>query len=349
MVGSVCTAVSFVPIFLHLFITSTRCTTSPKRGLIDVATSYGSTDDKIWTEPGSDLTWYYNYDDSPSPGYSDTSLQFVPMLFAAPNTTGDTSFLDTVQQQLDGGANVTAILTFNEPDGTSATGGSAVDPTLAAQTWIKEVEPLKKHNISLGGPAVTGSESGFTWLQSFFTACAGNCSVDFLPVHWYGNFEGLASHIGQVRGTYPNMSIWVTEYALPNASLTDSQSFYNSSADYFDRIEWVSTVARRYPLFHPFVHQGHGTEQLTRHNPSYINRYSYFGSFRSSASNVGPNAAMLTQNGKLTDIGAYYLGVPPQGNVPAAAAGLSAGRPLKWRKLGAVVAGVVCLSGLMLF
>ena len=33
-------------------------------------------------------------------------------------------------------------------------------------------------------------------------------------------------------------------------------------------------------------------------------------------SNVGPNAAMLTQKGELTDIGAWYLGQSATGNVP---------------------------------
>jgi hypothetical protein len=35
---------------------------------------------------------------------------------------------------------------------------------------------------------------------------------------------------------------------------------------------------------------------------SNITHYSYFGAFRSDVSNVGPNATMLTKNGKLTDI-----------------------------------------------
>lgn len=54
---------------------------------------------------------------------------------------------------------------------------------------------------------------------------------------------------------------------------------------------------------------------------SYITHYSYFGSFRSSVSNVGPNAAMLTEKGKLTDLGSWYLGGAATGNVPHGAAG----------------------------
>lgn len=37
-------------------------------------------------------------------------------------------------------------------------------------------------------------------------------------------------------------------------------------------------------------------------------------------SNVGPNAAMLTQNGELTDIGSWYLGGSETGNIPKGAA-----------------------------
>lgn len=54
---------------------------------------------------------------------------------------------------------------------------------------------------------------------------------------------------------------------------------------------------------------------------SYITHYSYFGAFRSSVSNVGPNSAMLTQDGELTDIGAWYLGREATGNVPEGEAG----------------------------
>jgi hypothetical protein len=50
-----------------------------------------------------------------------------------------------------------------------------------------------------------------------------------------------------------------------------------------------------------------------------ITRYSYFGSFRSDVSNVGPNAAMLTKDGKLTDIGSWYLGGVATNNKPSAA------------------------------
>ncbi|KAK4574066.1 hypothetical protein LTR86_001827 [Recurvomyces mirabilis] len=259
--------------------------TSSKRGLCYVATKDSSKDDTIWSESGSDLTWYYNYGASPTSDVDNTKLTFVPMQWGAPQTSTDMTFYNTVEGLIKSGTKIPYALGFNEPDG-CANGGSCVDAGTAASTWIREIEPLKKnYKVSLGAPAVTGSPAGFTWLQNFFTACNGGCTPDFIPVHWYGNFEGLASHIGQVNATYPNMTMWVTEYGYPEMSLKDTQNFYNQSASYMDRL-------------------------------SYVTHYSYFGAFRSSVSNVGPNAAMLTQKGELTDIGAWYLGEKAEGKKP---------------------------------
>ncbi|KAL9030641.1 MAG: hypothetical protein Q9196_001251 [Gyalolechia fulgens] len=278
--------------FQTLLILSTvygqNAPSSSKRGLVYVPNDKHRSDDSIWVSDPSDLTWYYNYLSTPSPVFDNaTQLQFVPMLWGS-----STTFLNDVTSQIESGANISYVLAFNEPDGGGATGGSAMPADTAAEIWQREIEPLKDMGVKLGGPAVTGAPSGFVWLQNFFTACNGNCSVDFIPVHWYGNFEGLASHVGQVRGTYQNMTIWVTEYANNDVDLEQSQSFYNQSSQFFDRID-------------------------------YITHYSYFGSFRSSVSNVGPNAAMLTEKGELTDIGSWYLGGSATGNTPRGAAGRS--------------------------
>lgn len=81
--------------------------------------------------------------------------------------------------------------------------------------------------------------------------------------------------------------MWITEYNLNHQDLPATQSFYNTSAEYLDRLD-------------------------------YVERYSLFGAFRSDVSNVGPNAAMLDSDGQLTDIGAWYLGRPATGVTPSA-------------------------------
>jgi hypothetical protein len=108
-----------------------------------------------------------------------------------------------------------------------------------------------------------------------------------------------------------NKSIWVTEYAYNNQSLANTQSFFNTSAQYFDRL-------------------------------TNIERYSYFGSFRSSVSNVGPNVAMLTQNGLLTDIGSWYLGGAATNNIPSATGGAGNVKANAW------FTGVVAITGLLI-
>ena len=142
-----------------------------------------------------------------------------------------------MRSQIKEGADIKYVLGFNEPDGRD-NGGSNVPVDLAAETWIREIEPLKKLGVKLGAPAVTGAPTGFAWLQNFFSACNGRCSIDFIPVHWYGNFEGFASHIGEIKGAYPNVTVWVTEYANNDVSLSESQVFYNASSQFLDRVEY---------------------------------------------------------------------------------------------------------------
>jgi hypothetical protein len=228
----------FIPLVTLLGTISTAplasATTSPKRGLVYVPDSDNPQDDQIWTSGSSDLTWYYNYSPSPSSAYTDSDLEFVPMLWG---NQSDDSFLDTVSGLIDNGVKIRHALGFNEPD-SSENGGSGVLAADAAATWIRLLEPLRtRYNVSLGAPAVTGAPDGFVWLQNFFTACDGRCHPDFIPVHWYGNFEGLASHIGQVNATYENMTMWVTEFGLADAELDETQTFFNQSTEFMDRLK----------------------------------------------------------------------------------------------------------------
>ena len=80
--------------------------------------------------------------------------------------------------------------------------------------------------------------------------------------------------------------MWITEYNFNDQDLKATQEFYKISAEYFDRMDSVE-------------------------------RYSLFGAFRSDVSNVGPNGAMLSGDGQLTDIGAWYMGREPTGVHPS--------------------------------
>uniref|UniRef100_L2FNZ9 F5 8 type c domain protein n=1 Tax=Colletotrichum fructicola (strain Nara gc5) TaxID=1213859 RepID=L2FNZ9_COLFN len=217
-------------------------TKSSKRGLVFTPNASWPQDNQVWVQAGSDLTWYYNYQEIPSPAFSSKTqaeFEFVPMMWGVSSNPEDTTFLKAVKSLIeDKNINITHVLGFNEPDGPSHTSGD------------------KK-----------------------------NCTYDFLPVHWYDNFAGLASHIGERRANFPDAKIWVTEYAYAHQDLATTQEYYNQTADYFDKID-------------------------------YIERYTYFGAFRSKTSNVGANASFLNNDGKLTDIGSWYLGFTATGVNP---------------------------------
>lgn len=174
-----------------------------KRGLVFVPNEQWPQDSQIWVKPGTDLTWYYNYKPTPAPSFADVSqdkFEFVPMMWG--KIDGTTTFADSVTQQIDAGRNISHVLGFNEPDG-AVSGGSNLDPESAAQIWVNNMEPLAKRGVKLGMPAVTGSDRGVKWTKNFATACNKafnnkNCTFDFLPIHFYGSFEGLASHMGSL-------------------------------------------------------------------------------------------------------------------------------------------------------
>ncbi|KAL9622062.1 MAG: hypothetical protein Q9160_003561 [Pyrenula sp. 1 TL-2023] len=310
-----------LPSLLTSAAQTANSTTSPKRGLVYISSKHASTDDPIWLQSWTDLSWYYDYTDKPAASIPSSShLSFVPMLFTAPSSASstETAFLDSITSQVSSGANITHVLAYNEPDGDTSTGGSSIPADTAAASWMRNLAPLRRdHGIKLGLPAVTGSPNGINWLRNFNTSCEalnenGGCEADFIPVHWYGNFEGFASHLGQMRAAYPQLPIWVTEFALPGAKLKDVQTFYNTSIEYLDRLD-------------------------------YVDRYSWFGSFRSDASNVGAGNAFLTQKGDLTDLGSWYLGGRGTGKVGSWADG-GRGGMLRETMMAVVVGAVVAMG-----
>lgn len=208
---------------------------SPKRGLCYVQ-GEDPEDDRTWDHAESDLSWYYNFQANPIGGIDD-KLQYVPMLWGEDSSDDlDGSFFDVVKGHIDSGRDIEYVLGFNEPDGCEG-GGSCIDPDKAAEVWIDQIEPLKDLGLKLGAPAVTGSPRGLRWLQDFYTECDGGCKTDFLPIHWYGNFEGMAAYIGQVNETYQNMTMWVTEFNYPEQDLEETQAFFNQSVNHLDDLE----------------------------------------------------------------------------------------------------------------
>ncbi|KAL2214634.1 hypothetical protein CC79DRAFT_1339522 [Sarocladium strictum] len=287
-----------------------------KRGLCFVPNPDHPGDNDLWAGPDSDISWYYNYQDVPSPAFSDYSqedFEFVPMMWGVTEDLKATTFLDNVKELIDNGRNISHVLGFNEPDAPFDWGGSNIPPKDAAQAWVVNFEPLGEMGVKLGLPGCTGGWGSMPWLREFLGNCSEilsdgedtkkNCTFDFVPVHWYDNFEGLASHMGERLAEWPNTSIWITEYALAHKDLEAAQEFFNTTLEYFDKEDFVG-------------------------------KYTYFGAFRSDSSNVGTETVFLNNAGDLTDMGSWYLGGNATGVDPESAA--SRGMVTTW----ALVVGV---------
>ena len=265
-------------LFLLLFLQSLTVVQSlSKRGLIYIWDT-DQTDYSLFISQNSTLSWYYNY--SPGPSLSSSGLPFVPMIHGTSSLSSDISTIKSL------GGSISHILTFNEPDGTTESGGSGISPHAAAKAYIEAISPLRSppHNLQISLPATTGSSGGLQWLSTFNTSCYHlnphqGCPVDFVAAHWYGDFEGMASWLGTLRALYPSVPIWLTEFAIPQADEDVTVQFLNQSLAYLDGL-------------------------------GYVKRYAWFGSFRrqSAGDFTGGEVAMLNNAGGLTQVGVDYLG-----------------------------------------
>jgi len=150
----------------------------------------------------SKASWIYNWSPHNIPGSEKFGLEFVPMLWG-PGQESD------FEKEVKAGFNSsTCVLGFNEPDNS---GQSNLSPQQAASIWKQYLQPLAG-KLRLGAPAVTSAPTGKPWLQNFFSACSG-CTIDFIPLHWYGSDAGaFISYIEDLHNTF-NKNIWVTEWA----------------------------------------------------------------------------------------------------------------------------------------
>ncbi|KAF3769521.1 hypothetical protein M406DRAFT_17961, partial [Cryphonectria parasitica EP155] len=261
-----------------------------KRGLAYLGDTHAS-DNNLLLSSNSSIDWYYNW--SPD-AVTDISLPFVPLLHGLDDASSSTTInsLSTLP------ATSTHLLTFNEPDGTTSSGGSAIAPSDAARAYIDDILPLRTasdRTWNISHPATTGSDSGLAWLQEFNASCwalnpDAGCPADFVALHWYGDYAGLASWLGTLYDFYvtnassgavsADITFWITEMALPQESEDDTVAMMNQSMAYLDGL-------------------------------SYVEAYAWFGADRKSSSwdsYTGGNVALLSSGGALTDAGALYLG-----------------------------------------
>jgi len=200
--------------------------------------------DNLWALAGNGwnkVSWIYTWSPDSFLAIQQAALDFVPMLWG-------TKQIADFQNQLKLGtfASSSAVLGPNEPD---QVGQANLTPAQAVSLWDQYIQPLKSHNLSLGAPAVSSDPNGKVWLTQFLAACTG-CTIDFIPLHWYGSDgQAFIDYVTDIHTTF-GKNIWITEWACvqfsPSDPPCDQQSVYNFmgwTTDWLDQQNWVERWA----------------------------------------------------------------------------------------------------------
>ncbi|KAI0601855.1 glycosyl hydrolase catalytic core-domain-containing protein [Biscogniauxia sp. FL1348] len=169
---------------------------------------------------GGQISWAYNWG-SDSGGLVDT-ITYYPMLWSSASehsSDWDSKATAAIASGSD------CLLSFNEPDISTQANMGAAD---AAAAHIKFMNPYASQ-ARISSPAISSSQNanqGVDWLTQFFTACNGECQVDFCAAHWYGpgGADGAAEflqHLTDVHTACENKNVWVTEFAAESGSVDD--------------------------------------------------------------------------------------------------------------------------------
>ncbi|KAF1829480.1 hypothetical protein BDW02DRAFT_602513 [Decorospora gaudefroyi] len=274
---------------LFALFATTALAQDSKRGFAYVGDTHDS-DNKLLTSSSSPLKWYYNW--SPYATSALSSLEFLPMIHGIDAT--ESSQTEPTIRDLPSSSK--HLLSFNEPDGTTGSGGSSISPEDAARAYIDYVVPFRDgskggRNWLISHPVTTGSPNGLDWLRRFNESCydideENGCPTDFIAAHWYGAFAGLSGWLGTLDEFYNTNSsrdtplkIWITEMGLPQQSAEDTYAMMNRTLPYLDQLD-------------------------------YVEGYSWFGAFRTDDANewTGDGVALFDDDGGLTELGALYLG-----------------------------------------
>ncbi|KAJ7176661.1 hypothetical protein C8R46DRAFT_809864, partial [Mycena filopes] len=225
-------------------------------------------------ETSGKVSWYYSWSVSSD---VDTDLEFVPMMWGQKDVALWADPSDGINATI-ASKKPSAVLGFNEPQ---EPGQANLTPQQGADMWRAYLEPLHAQGLRLGSPAPSSAPSGKTWIQDFLTACDGGCTVDFIALHYYDvNATRFINYLNDFHDTFQR-PIWVTEWACqnfnkgPQCTAPEVAEFLNTTQSFMDAQDWVE-------------------------------RYAWYGVMRDI--NINPLDAMMTSDGKITDLGKQYIG-----------------------------------------
>ncbi|KAI0554803.1 glycoside hydrolase family 128 protein [Xylaria curta] len=262
-----------------------------KRGMSYIGDADSHNEDyNVLLSSKSPIDWYFTWSpvSAPSaifPNDTESRIEFVPALPSIDNLDNNIDALNRLP------SSSKHLFTFNEPDGTTDSGGSSISPNDAAKAYIEKIVPLRDR-FQISHPSVTGSPRGLEWLKEFNSSCweidpDNGCPVDFITAHWYGDFAGLSSWLDQLTNWYnqsrsgieKDVRVWLKEFALAQADQDTTFAMMNQSLPYLDQLK-------------------------------YVEKYAWFGTFRPKEANewTGDGLALFQGDGGLSKLGAYYLG-----------------------------------------
>ncbi len=262
-----------------------------KRGMAYIGDSDSHhADYDILLSTKSPITWYFTWSPVAAPADifpddAESRLEFVPALPSTDNLDANIAALNRVP------SSSKHLFTFNEPDGSTDSGGSDINPDDAAKAYIEKIVPLRDR-FQISHPSVTGSPRGLEWLNDFNSSCwdidsDNGCPADFVTAHFYGEFAGLSSWLDQLvewynqsgSGIDKDLKIWVKELGLPQADQNTTFAMMNQTLPYLDQL-------------------------------AYVEKYAWFGVFRPKEANewTGNGVALFQNDGGLSELGSYYLG-----------------------------------------
>lgn len=186
------------------------------------------------------VPWAYDWD-SYSLGNLPSNVEYVPMLWGQKMFSGWSAAVETA---IASGSKY--ILGFNEPDQPSQ---ANMNPEEAAIFYRQYITPYADR-ATLVTPAVTngGAPMGLTYMSNFLNACT-DCKASVMAIHWYGDnvaqFKAQVSDAINLAHQHNMAEVWITEFALNNASPSQSAAFLQEVLPWLDS----QSAIGRYAVF----------------------------------------------------------------------------------------------------
>ena len=185
------------------------------------------------------IGWGTDWDSSPSPQSGDATgtlnVQFVPQLLSTASV--HTGIWDS------NSAGHPYLMGFNEPDTTTAQGGSQMDYDTCASSWMTYMEPKRSGSTKLVSPATTNNlddaAMGVQYMANFLKACITDkgCHIDVLAFHYYGeasDLQALKTTVQKYQALqtqYKIPELWISEMAPNEAPTADQMSAFLTYLD----------------------------------------------------------------------------------------------------------------------